>query len=225
MVAELSKKLFYKFYLDDTEILEALRDWIHPLPDGSLPALKIRTELYRIIAKFSLHEYDQGSLNEYFQRSEDKSKDQQFRIDIHPNLKSFSKTCMYLWAHKKETNNNKVLLRKIIEKWIRTLTGSDTSYQDLHEDMREQQAQIKARAKILSKQTRNFNFGKRKRAQIPEKAWHDFAINPANIVDEGSTGFGQRSHPLQDRMNKTFKRLTSSKQASKPSITGRKVRK
>ena len=38
---ELSKKLFHKYYLDDTDILEALRDWIHPLPDGSLPALRI----------------------------------------------------------------------------------------------------------------------------------------------------------------------------------------
>ena len=91
--------------------------------------------------------------------------------------------------------------------------------------MREQQAQIRARSKILSKQKRDFNFGKKKRAQIPEKAWHDFAINPANIVDESGNTFGQRSHPLQDRMNKTFKRMSSSKQASKPSITGRRVRK
>ena len=225
MVSELSKKLFYKFYLDDTDILEAIRDWIHPLPDGSLPALKIRTELYRIIAKFALHEYDQSSLDHYLQTSEERAKDAAFRIDIHPNLKSFAKTCMTLWAHKKETNANKALLRKIIERWIRTLTGSDSNYADLQEEMREQQQQIQQRSKILSKQKRQFNFGKRKRAQIPEKAWHDFAINPGNLVDGDGAGFGVRSHPLQDRMNKTFKRMATSKQAARPSVTGRKVRK
>eukprot|EP01084_Bolivina_argentea_P124930 221391_1 len=220
VVSELSKKLFYKYYLDDTDILEALRDWIHPLPDGSLPALKIRTECYRIIEKLQLHEYDQNSLEHYLQVSEDNSKNPQYMSDIHPNVRSFSKTCMYLWANKKETHSNKQLLRKIMERWIRTLTGSDSTYSDLREEMRESQQSIQERYRILQRQKRDFNFGISKRARIPEKPWHDFATNPANLVDEDLNvtrgGFSAPSHPLQDRMNKTFKRTTTSKQAARP---------
>jgi len=233
VVPELSKKLFYKYYLDDTDILEAIRDWIHPLPDGSLPAQRIRTELYRIIQKFALHEYDQASLSSYFSTSDEKARDAQYAIDIHPNLKSFAKTVMNLWAHKKETNGNKVLLRKIIEKWIRTLTGADASYGDLQDDMRENRQAIQQRYQMLQKQKRDFaNFGgaqKRKRAQIPEKAWHDFAIAPHSVVteDDVKNVFGNRAHPLQERMNKTFKRSanagsSSRHQAAKPSVTGRR---
>eukprot|EP01083_Nonionella_stella_P111503 327052_1 len=98
VVSELSKKLFYKYYLDDTDLLEAVRDWIHPLPDGSLPALKIRTECYRIIEKLQLHDLEKQSLDHYLQVSEDKSRDQNYASDVHPNLKSFSKTCMNLWG-------------------------------------------------------------------------------------------------------------------------------
>ncbi len=76
VVSELSKKLFYKYYLDDTDLLEAIRDWLHPLPDGSLPALKIRTECYRIIEKLQLHGLEKQSLDHYLQISEDKSRDQ-----------------------------------------------------------------------------------------------------------------------------------------------------
>mmetsp|Transcript_46328 Transcript_46328/g.77020 ORF Transcript_46328/g.77020 Transcript_46328/m.77020 type:complete len:463 (-) Transcript_46328:90-1478(-) len=236
VVQELSKKLFYKYYLDDTEILEALRDWIAPLPDGSLPAVKIRTELYRIIQKFALHEYEQSSLDHYLQDSEDKAKealrggrgDDDDDVEVHPGLKSFGKTVMNLWAHKDETNANKALLRRIIEKWIRTLTGSDASYAELREAMNENKQSIQQRFQILqrARHKRDLGLGERKRAQIPEKAWHDFAVAPVSTItaEEAQNVFGSRSNPMQDRMNKTFKRSTTTKQAARPSVTGRKVR-
>ena len=213
--------------MDDTEILEALRDWIHPLPDGSLPALRIRTEIIRIIEKFALHEHEQNSLDHYLQHSEERSKDPRFQNDIHPNLKSFSKTVMNLWANPKEINANKQSLRKIMEKWIRTLTGSDRTYAELREEMRESQKTIIQRNKVLSKQKRSYNFGEQKRAKIPEKPWHDFATNPADLVDQEAMNNNTRqgSHPMQERMNQTFKRGRSSKQAARPSVTGRKTRK
>ncbi len=235
VVAELSKKLFYKYYLDDTDLLEAIRDWIHPLPDGSLPALKIRTEMYRIIWKLELHDIvEQGTLWEYFTVSEDKSKQPEYEQPLHPNLKGFCRTVMRLWAHPKEANSNKVLLRKIMEKWIRSLTGSDSNYSDLREEMRESQQAIQQRSRMLhkAKGSRNFVGPNQKRATVPEKAWHDFAINPQNLIDVDGDGnpllqgpARAPSHPMQDRMNKTFKKLTSSKQAAKPSISGRKTRK
>jgi len=241
VVAELSKKLFYKYYLDETALLEALRDWMHPLPDGSLPALKIRTELFRILQKMELHDLvDAQSLDHYLQLSEDKCKDPSYANErsLNPKLVSFSKTCMLLWAHPQETMSNKVLLRRIMERWIRSLTGSDSNYSDLREEMRESQGAIQERYKILQKQQQKRRIGRgaasgeRKRAAVPEKAWHDFAINPGNLVDvdgEGNpvvpgTGRGA-AHPLQDRMNKTFKKSQSSKQYARPSITGRKTRK
>ena len=179
----------------------------------------------------ALHDTEPSKLSDYFLWSEQKSKDESYKIDLHPNLKSFAKTCMNLWAHKKETTANKTLLRKIMEKWIRTLTGSDRKYEDLLEDMKENKEQIKKRYKILQKQQRDFNFGEQKRAKIPEKAWHDFAIAPSRRVDPSEIENMQhsaRSHnnnPYNDRMNKTFKRTKTTKQAALPSITGRRIRK
>merc|ERR1712130_302927 len=120
------------------------------------------------------------------------------------------------------------LLRKIMEKWIRTLTGSDSSYAELREEMKERQETIIQRNKVLSKQKRNYNFGEQKRAKIPEKPWHDFATNPRDLIDEDTMNANRTNnynHPMQERMNQTFKRNTSSKQAARPSVTGRRTRK
>lgn len=55
---ELSKQKLHFVYLEQCNLLDALRDWIHPLPDKSLPAAKIREEMYRIINKLELHKYE-----------------------------------------------------------------------------------------------------------------------------------------------------------------------
>jgi len=54
VIRELSKKLLYNTYLDE-HLLDALRDWVHPLPNKSLPPLKVRTEIYRIVEKVCYH--------------------------------------------------------------------------------------------------------------------------------------------------------------------------
>merc|ERR1712032_1455583 len=166
------------------------------------------------------------TLWDYFNVSEDKSKDANYAQPMHPKLKGFSRTVMKLWAHPKETNSNKALLRKIMEKWIRSLTGSNASYNELREALQDDAAIIRNRYRVLQKQKGSRHYvTNTKRATVPEKAWHDFAVNPANLVDVDGDGNpllhrGRApSHPMQDRMNRTFKRATSTKQAARPSIT------
>ena len=97
--------------------------------------------------------------------------------------------------------------------------------------MEENRDIIKKRYKILQKQQRDFNFGKQKRAKIPEKAWHDFAIAPQIMIDSTELENANKisrsinNNPFNDRFNRTLKKSSSSKQAALPSITGRRVRK
>ena len=53
---QLSKKSLHQTFIEDENcyILDCIRDWIHPLPDGSLPPIKVRTEMYRILNSVEL---------------------------------------------------------------------------------------------------------------------------------------------------------------------------
>eukprot|EP00483_Globobulimina_turgida_P011923 UN11945 len=93
--------------------------------------------------------------------------------------------------------------------------------------MRESREAIPERYKMLQNPKRDFNFGEPKRAKIPGKPWHDFATNPANLIDDElniSRGINNVP-PLQEGINKTFRRNPGSKPAAFVSVTGRKKRK
>jgi len=145
VVAELSKKLLHRDYLDQCDLLSALRDWIHPLPDGSLPPLNIRSEIYRIIDKLQLHKEE--SLQSTLQENEDKTHEQDDNDDVLNNRKGFAKILMLLWSHKDETEENKRLLRKIMTCWIRKLTGANVT----HGEVREEQMNSHKKNEILQR--------------------------------------------------------------------------
>ena len=53
--------MFYAYRQDlketfiDSGVMSAIKEWISPLPDKSLPALKIREELLRILQEVSMN--------------------------------------------------------------------------------------------------------------------------------------------------------------------------
>eukprot|EP00494_Astrolonche_serrata_P034067 UN34336 len=53
---------FHTFMIEKLEVLDVLRDWLMPLPDGCLPELNLRMEVYRIIDLLHLDKYEPGEM-------------------------------------------------------------------------------------------------------------------------------------------------------------------
>lgn len=89
--------------------LKACKRWLDPLPDGTLPNLKIRENIIKNLFKF---EVDQTVL-------------------INSRI---GQAIMFLSKHKLETRENKKLLSQLISKWCRPIFDCQVSYADLKTD-------------------------------------------------------------------------------------------
>merc|ERR1712137_636908 len=84
--------------LDEDHILDAIGEWIRPLPDNSLPAYNIRNELLKILNDLPCEVSHLRT------------------ADIGKILKLLSK-------HPDETSDNRKICKEIIDRWLRTVVG------------------------------------------------------------------------------------------------------
>lgn len=183
--SELQKKRYFKLLLDEG-LLDRLRDWLHPFPDGSLPPQKIRDDLLPIIQAFPLHKED--DLNEHLTSSAERARDPAYQEELLPERKGFAETLMNLWASKFESRENKQLLCGMINKWLYKIENANIDYGEIRDELGERKAEIMQRRDVLQKQKQDFNVGPRKRAKVPERAWFDFAVIPRSKIDESEGG-------------------------------------
>ncbi|KTF79925.1 hypothetical protein cypCar_00045535, partial [Cyprinus carpio] len=99
------KKQDLKDTFIDSGVMMAIKEWISPLPDRSLPALKIREELLKILQE--LPSVSQETLK----------------------LSGIGRAVMYLYKHPKESRPNKDLALKLIS--TNTSSGGQTPRRDL----------------------------------------------------------------------------------------------
>lgn len=100
----------------DSGVMSAIKEWISPLPDKSLPALRIREELLRILMEVSpggaggasRHQAERGS----------SAASLQLPSVSQETLKhsGIGRAVMYLYKHPKESRSNKDLSLKLISK-------------------------------------------------------------------------------------------------------------
>ncbi|EDO06306.1 TFIIS helical bundle-like domain family protein [Babesia bovis T2Bo] len=87
----------------------AMAAWISPLPDGTLPNLTVRAKVLEIALLLP------------FQPSDLRDND-------------LGRQIVALWKHPDETDANRVLIRSIVQKWVRPMLGLASSYADIQQD-------------------------------------------------------------------------------------------
>ncbi|TRZ00153.1 hypothetical protein DNTS_025723 [Danionella cerebrum] len=108
------KKQDLKETFIDSGVMTAIKDWISPLPDKSLPALKIREELLKILQE--LPSVSQETLK----------------------MSGIGRAVMFLYKHPKESRPNKDLALKLINEWSRPIFGLTSNYKGMTREERQQ---------------------------------------------------------------------------------------
>ncbi|XP_052432516.1 protein IWS1 homolog isoform X2 [Carassius gibelio] len=182
------KKQDLKDTFIDSGVMMAIKEWISPLPDKSLPALKIREELLKILQE--LPSVSQETLK----------------------LSGIGRAVMYLYKHPKESRPNKDLALKLINEWSRPIFGLSSNYKGMTREEREQRdldQQIAPRRRLSSggqtprrdlekvltgeeKALRPGDPGFCARARVPMPSNKDYVVRPKWNVDMESNRRGFR---------------------------------
>lgn len=91
----IKKKL--RIFFIDNGMMNVISEWLAPLPDKSLPALEIRTDLLKILQDFS--RLEPGTLKQ----------------------SGLGRAVMLLYKHPRETKENKALAARLISDWARPI--------------------------------------------------------------------------------------------------------
>ncbi|KAM7278453.1 hypothetical protein ACFE04_005587 [Oxalis oulophora] len=224
----LAKKQLQQEFLDHG-VLTLLKNWLEPLPDGSLPNINIREAILRILTDFPLD-------LEQFDRREQLKKS------------GLGKVIMFLSKSDEETTSNRKLAKDLVDKWSRPIFNKSTRFEDMRNMEEERVPYRRPSVKKPSNQTSrtesrdgDLNWeetGKRKSGQSsstsrqpttrPEAAPLDFLVRPQSKIDPDEVR-ARAKQVVQDerrmKMNKKMQQLKGSKkrqlQATKLSVEGR----
>ncbi|NWZ42910.1 IWS1 protein, partial [Brachypodius atriceps] len=219
------KKQDLKETFIDSGVMSAIKEWLSPLPDRSLPALKIREELLKILQE--LPSVSQETLK-------------------HSGI---GRAVMYLYKHPKESRPNKDMAGKLINEWSRPIFGLTSNYKGMTREEREQRdlEQMPHRRKMSSsggqtprrdlekvltgeeKALRPGDPGFCARARVPMPSNKDYVVRPKWNVEMESSRFQGTSKKGVSRLDKQMRKFTDirkksrSAHAVKISIEGNKM--
>jgi transcription factor SPN1 len=225
----LSKKQLQQEFLDHG-VLKLLKDWLEPLPDGSLPNINIREAILRILTDFPL------DLEQYDRKEQLKKS-------------GLGKVIMFFSKSDEETSSNRKLARDLVDKWSRPIFNKSTRFEDMR-SMEQDRAPYRRppvkkpsnQAPSMDSRDGDLNWeetGGRKSGQSssnskgqpttrPEAAPLDFLVRPQSKIDPDEVRARAKQVVHDERrikMNKRMQQLKSSKkkqlQATKLSVEGR----
>ncbi|KAL9244251.1 hypothetical protein vseg_018048 [Gypsophila vaccaria] len=223
LVDALSKKQLQHEFLDHG-VLTLLKNWLEPLPDGSLPNINIREAILRILTDFPI------DLDQYDRREQLKKS-------------GLGKVIMFLSRSEEETTTNRKLAKELVDKWSRPIFNKSTRFEDMR-NLDEERVQRRPpprrpanKASALEFHDDDLEFssgrkagpsGDRQHASRPEATPMDFLIRPQSKVDPDEIRARSKQGPQDERrmkMNKKIQQLKQSKrrklQATKVSVEGR----
>ncbi|XP_077468113.1 protein IWS1 homolog [Stigmatopora argus] len=217
------KKQDLKDTFIDSGVMSAIKEWISPLPDKSLPALRIREELLRVLQE--LPSVSQETLK-------------------HSGI---GRSVMFLYKHPKESRSNKDLALKLINEWSRPIFGLTSNYKGMTREERQQRdldQQMPQRRRLsaggqtprrdLEKQLtgeekalRPGDPGFCARARVPMPSNKDYVVRPKwNVEMESSRGPMKKGMSRVDKQMRRFadiRRLTKTGHAVKISVEGNRM--
>ncbi|KAM7268082.1 hypothetical protein ACFE04_010248 [Oxalis oulophora] len=225
------KKQLQQEFLDHG-VLKLLKDWLEPLPDGSLPNINIREAILKILTDFPL------DLEQYDRREQLKKS-------------GLGKVIMFFSKSDEETTSNRKLAKDLVDKWSRPIFNKSTRFEDM-KSMEQDRAPYRRpsvkkpsnQASRMESRDGDLNWeeaGSRKsgpsgqsssrQPQLttrPEAAPLDFLVRPQSKIDPDEVR-ARAKQVVQDerrmKMNKKLQKLKGSKkkqlQATKLSVEGR----
>ncbi|CAN8290391.1 unnamed protein product [Cochlearia groenlandica] len=229
----LGKKQLQTEFLDHG-VLTLLKNWLEPLPDGSLPNINIRAAILRVLTDFPI-DLDQYDRKEQLKKS------------------GLGKVIMFLSKSDEETTSNRRLAKDLVDKWSRPIFNKSTRFEDMRH-LDEDRAPYrrpsvkKPSNKTSTMQSRDSDFdldirerksgltsgqssrgdSSRQMTMRPEATPLDFLIRPQSKVDPDEVRARAKQGSQDQRrmkMNKRLQQLKGTKkkrlQATKVSVEGR----
>lgn len=204
-------------------VLIALRQWLEPLPDKSIPNINIRAAVFKCLNDLTidLKQFDQ---REIFRAS---------RI---------GKAVMFYYKYDEETTSNRKLAKELVDKWSRDIFNISISFEDLLEDKRTcrvppvRKAMSNEAARVLldddllelSQGRKSGPSTSRQHASRPEAVSMDFMVRPQSNVDPEAVQAREKlmaQNQPRAKLNKKLQKLSAPKrkqlQAVKLSLEGR----
>ncbi|GAB4850658.1 hypothetical protein Ancab_029969 [Ancistrocladus abbreviatus] len=225
LIEALSKKQLQHEFLDHG-VLTLLKNWLEPLPDGSLPNINIREAILRILTDFPI------DLEQYDRREQLKKS-------------GLGKVIMFLSRSDEETTSNRKLAKDLVDKWSRPIFNKSTRFEDMRtiDDERipyrrpsvkkpiNKSSGLEAKDDDLDLHDSGRKSGQsssRQQTIRPEAMPMDFVIRPQSKIDPEEVR-ARAKQVVQDqhrlKMNKKLQHLKSTKkkqlQATKVSVEGR----
>ncbi|XP_057810042.1 protein IWS1 homolog 1-like isoform X3 [Salvia miltiorrhiza] len=219
----LSKKQLQQEFLDHG-VLTLLKNWLEPLPDGSLPNINVRAAVLKILNDFPI------DLEQYDRREQLK--------------KSGLGKVMFLSKVDEETTANRKLAKELVDKWSRPIFNKSTRFEDMKNFEDERSYRRTPVKKVMnnaagrasrgdddldfSQERKSGQSSSRQHASRPEAMSMDFMVRPQSKVDPEAVR-ARAKQMVQDqrraKMNKKLQQLKAPKrkqlQATKLSVEGR----
>ncbi|XP_058099286.1 protein IWS1 homolog 1 [Magnolia sinica] len=223
----LSKRQLQQEFLDHG-VLTLLKNWLEPLPDGSLPNMNIRTAILKILTDFPI------DLEQYDRREQLKKS-------------GLGKVIMFLSRTDEETTSNRRLAKDLVDKWSRPIFNKSTRFEDMrtYDDEKvpyrrpsskkpvAKAAGLESRDDDLdlaefSQEPKSSQSSSKQHASRPEALPLDFLVRPQSKIDPDVIR-ARAKQVIQDqrrlKMNKKLQQLKAPKkkqlQATKLSVEGR----
>nr|XP_043607323.1 protein IWS1 homolog 1-like [Erigeron canadensis] len=227
LIEVLSKKQLQLEFLDHG-VLNLLKKWLEPLPDGSLPNINIRAAILKILTEFPI------DLDQYDRREQLKKS-------------GLGKVIMFLSKSDEETTSNRKIAKELVDKWSRPIFNKSTRFEDMrnYEDERtpiRRPSMKKPMNKASGMQSRDDDLDLAEYSQEPKSGSSssrvltsrpeamslDFVVRPQSKIDPDEIR-ARAKQVVQDqrrlKMNKRLQQLKAPKkkqlQASKLSVEGR----